>query len=97
MHALYLLIIFAVTVLTTFSISINMATMPGTPTMCRAPTSYTRVTTTTSAHSDDRDETTDTCNGSPTPSLPSSGIKIPSFDWDKGNRYSKWLRFRIRA
>ena len=29
------------------------------------------------------------------PSLLSSAIKIPSSDWDKGNRYSEWLRFRI--
>ena len=58
MHAIYLLIIFAVTVLTTFSISMNMATISGTPAMYRAPTSYTRGVTTTSAHSDETDRTT---------------------------------------
>ena len=70
----------------TFSISMNMATIPSKPAMCRAPTSYTRATTTTRAHSDHTDRTTGTCNGSQTPfipSLPSSSNKIPSFDWDK--------------
>ena len=98
MHAIYLLIIFTVTVLTTFSISINMATIPGTPAMCRVPTSYTWAMTTTSAHSDDTDGTTGSYIGSPTPYipiLPLSAIRIPSFGWDRGNRYSKWLRFRI--
>ena len=82
----------------TSSISMNMVTIPGTAVMCRVPTSYTRVMTTPGAHSDDTNGTTGTCSGSPTPymfSLPSSAIKIPSFDWDKGNRYSEWLRFRI--
>ena len=41
MHVIYLLI-FAVTVLMTFSISMNMVTIPGTPAMCGASTSYTR-------------------------------------------------------
>ena len=96
MHVIYLLIIFAVTVLRTFSVSMNMVTIPGTPVMCRAPTSYSRATTTASACSDHTDRTTGTCNGSPKPympSFPSSTIKIHSFDWDK-LRYSEWLRFR---
>ena len=98
MHVIYLLIIFAVTVLMIFSISMNMVTIPGTQAMCQVPTSYARVTTTTSAHCDDTDRTTGTCNGSPihyVPSLPSSAIQIPAFDWNKDNRYSEWLRFRI--
>ena len=98
MHATYLLLISAVTVLMTFSISMNMVNIPGTPVMCRAPTSYTRAATTTSACPDDTDKTTDTGNGSPTPympSLPSSANMTHSFAWDKGNRYSQWLRFRI--
>ena len=98
MHVIYLLIIFAVTVLANFSISMNMATIPGTPAMCRPQTSYTRTMTTASACCGDTDGTTGTCNCSPMPYMPcllSSTIKIPSLDWDKGNRYSKWLRFRI--
>ena len=66
--------------------------------MCRAQTSYIRAITTTSACSDDTAGTTGTCNGSPMPympSLPSSVIKSPSFDWDMGIRYSYWLRFQI--
>ena len=97
MHAMFLLIVF-VAVLITFSISMNVVTIPGTPAVWRAPTSYTRALTTTSACSDDTDGTTGTCNGSPKPyahSLPSSAIKIPSFDWDKGNRNSEWLSLRI--
>ena len=80
--------------LVTFGISINIVTIPDSPAMVGTPTSYTRVMTTTSAHSDNTDGTTGTCNGSPSPyvpRLPSSAIKISSFDWDKGNRYSKWL------
>ena len=98
MHIIHLLIIFTVPVLMTFSISMNMAIIPGTPAVDRAQNFYTRAMTTTSACSDDTDETTGTCNGSPTPYvpiLPSSAIKIPSIDWDKGNRNSEWLRFRI--
>ena len=98
MHVVYLLIIYIVTVLMTFSISINLATIPGKPAVCRAPISYTRGMTTTSAHSDDTDETIGTCNGSATPympSLPSSVIRISSFDWENGNKYSEWLSFRI--
>ena len=75
-----------------------MVIIPGTQAMCRVPTSYTGTTTTTSAHSDDTDGTTGTCNGSPKHYLTSLclfAIKIPSFDWDKGNGYSEWLRFRI--
>ena len=71
MHAICLLLIYAVTVLTTFSISITVVTIPGTQTMCRPSTSYTRETTTTSACSDDTDGTTGTCNSSPTPYVPS--------------------------
>ena len=85
MHAMYLLLISAVNVFMIFSFWINMATIPDTPAVCKAPTSYTN-------------GTTGTCNGSPLPymsSLPSSAIKIHSFDWGQGNRYSKWLRFRI--
>ena len=88
----------AVTVLTTFSIPMNMVIIPGTPAMCRSPTSYTRAMTTTSACFDDTDGNTGTCNGSPTPYmpiLPSSAIKIPSFHWDKGNRYFEYMRFQI--
>ena len=69
MHAIDLLISFAVNVLTTFSISMNMASI------------LTRAVTTTSAHLDDTNGTIGTCNGSPTPyvpSLPSSAIEIPS-------------------
>ena len=29
-------------------------------------------------------------------SLTSSAFEIPMFDWDKGNRYSEWLRLRIK-
>ena len=47
MHGIYLLIILAVPILTTFSISMNMITILGTPVMHRAPTSYTRAITTT--------------------------------------------------
>ena len=53
MQAIYLLIIFAVTVLTSFSISMNMAMVQGTSAVCRAPTSYTMAMTTPSACSDD--------------------------------------------
>ena len=83
MHAIYLLIIFGVTVLMTFSISMNMVTIQGTLAMCRVQTSYIRVTTTTNACSDDTDGTIGACNGSPAPyvpSLPSSAIKLPCFD-----------------
>ena len=76
----------------------NMVTIPAHQLCAEAPTSYTRATTTTSAYSDDTDGTAGTCNGSPTPfmsSLPLSAIKITSFDRDKGNRYSEWLRLRI--
>ena len=96
MYAIYLLINFAVTVLTTFSISMSMVSIPGTTAMCRAPTPSTRVTATTTACSDDTDGTRGTCNGSSTPyvpSLSSSAIRIPTFDWDMGNRYSEWLKF----
>ena len=98
MYDIYLMLVSAVTVLMTCSISINLVTIQDTPGVCRALTSYPRATTTVSACFDDTDGTTGTCNGSQTPyvsSLPSSAIKIPSFDWDKGNRYSEWLRFRI--
>ena len=98
MHAIYLLTMFDVTVLMPFTISMNMITIPCTPPMCRATTSYTRAMTTTSACGHDTGGTTGTHNGSSTPYkpiLPSSAIKTPSFDWDNGNRYSKWLRFRI--
>ena len=76
-----------------------MVTFPGTPAMCRAPTSYTKAMTSISAWCDNMDGTTCTCNGSPTPyvpSLPSSANRTPSLDWDRGNRYSEWLRFRIK-
>ena len=91
MHTTYLLIIFAVTVLMTFSISMNMVIIPDTPAMCRALISYTRTMTTTFACSDNTEGITGTCNGCPTPYMPcfsSSVIKIPSFGRDKGNRYS---------
>ena len=73
-----------------------MVNIPGTPAMCRA--SYTRAMITTSACHDYTDGTTGTYKGSPTPYMPnllSSAITIPSFDWDKSNRYSKWLSLRI--
>ena len=98
MYNIYLLITFAVSVLMNFNISMNIVTISGIPAMCRATTSYTRAMATTSACSDDTDGATGACNGSSTPylpSLPSSAIQIPSFDWDKCNRYSKWLRFTI--
>ena len=54
MHALYILIIFiyAVTVVTNLSVSMNLGTIPSMPAMCRDPTSYTMTVTTTSAYSD---------------------------------------------
>ena len=98
MHTTYLLIIFAATVLITFSISMNMLTIPDTQAIYRALISYTRAKTTIIACSDNTEGITGTCNGCPTPympSFPSSLIKTPSFGRDKGNRYSKYLRFRI--
>ena len=46
---------FAVTELMTFGISMNMVTIPDTPAVCRAPTSYTRAMITTSGCSDNTD------------------------------------------
>ena len=73
-----------------------MEAILGTPAVCRAQMSYARTMTTTGACSANTDGTTGTCNGSPIHymlCLPTSAIKIPSFDWDKGSRYSEWLRF----
>ena len=98
MHAIHLLLISAVTMLMAFSILINMSTISSTLAMCRALTTYTRALTTPHAYSYDTDGPTGTLNGSPklyAPTLPSSAIKIPSFDWDKGKRYPEWQRFRI--
>ena len=75
-----------------------MVAIPGTPAMCRVATSYTRQKLLLVLALTIQMRTTGTFNGSTTPytsSLPSSAIKIPSFDWDKGNMYSDSLRFRI--
>ena len=70
MHAIYLLLISAVNMLTTLSISINMVTIPGKPAVYRTPTSYTGAMATIDPCSDDTNGTMGTCNGSPTPYVP---------------------------